>query len=145
MRYSRSALLPSSNLLTSNSSTLILCILIFSSFSLAAAPDRIAGMIDSSQTIALAKSHHPKAQPQYDRGPVDPSFKLGYITLLMAPSASQQKALDQLLAQQQDRQSPNYHKWLTPQQYADRFGLNQNDLGKVATWLKAEGFQIVSV
>ena len=145
MRYSRSALLPSSNLLTSNSSTLILCILIFSSFSLAAAPDRIAGMIDSSQTIALAKSHHPKAQPQYDRGPVDPSFKLSYITLLIAPSASQQKALDRLLAQQQDPSSPLYHQWLTPQQYADRFGLSQNDLGKVTTWLKSEGFQVISV
>jgi subtilase family serine protease len=115
-----------------------------STLSFAAPPDRIAGPINSSQTIALAKSLHPKAQPQYDLGVVEPSLKLSYVTLLMAPSASQQKALDQLLAQQQDRTSPNYHKWLTPQQFADRFGLSPNDLSKVTTWLKYQGFQILS-
>src|SRR5216684_5361892 len=133
MQPSSSPLLSSPNLSTSKHATLILCILILSTFSFAAAPDRITGPIDSNQTIALAKSLHPKAKPQYDLGPVEPSRQLSYITLLMAPSASQQKALDRLLAQQQDRKSPNYHKWLTPQQYADRFGLSQNDLGKVIT------------
>src|ERR1022692_5236879 len=65
--------------------------------------------------------------------------------MLMAPSLSQQKALDQLLAQQQDRNSPNYHKWLTPRQFADRFGLSPNDMKKVTSWLQAEGFQILSI
>ncbi|MGD1215559.1 MAG: protease pro-enzyme activation domain-containing protein [Terriglobales bacterium] len=150
MRRSRLNLLSLSNFSTINFSTIkllttILCIQICSTLSFAAAPDRITGPINSSQTIALAKSHHPKAQPQYDRGSVDPSFKLSYITLLMAPSPSQQKALNQLLAQQQDPRSPLYHKWLTPQQYADRFGLSQNDLSKITTWLSSEGFQIISI
>ncbi|MGD0792312.1 MAG: protease pro-enzyme activation domain-containing protein [Terriglobales bacterium] len=150
MRRSRSALLSlsklsSSNLPTTNLLMLISCILICTALSFAAAPDRITGAIVSSQTVALAKSLHPKAQPQYDLGPVDPSRQLSYITLLMAPSASQQKALNRLLAQQQDPKSPNYHKWLTPQQYADRFGLSQNDLSKIITWLRSQGFQILSI
>src|ERR1700722_3625095 len=145
MRPSRSAPLPSSILSTPNSSSLLLCILILSTYSFAAAADRITSAIDLSQTIALAKSHHPKAQPQYDRGPVDPSFKLSYMTLLMAPSASQQQAINQLLAKQQDRRSPLYHQWLTVQQYAERFGLNQKDLSKITTWLASEGFQILSI
>ena len=37
---------------------------------------------------------------------------------------AQQAALDRLLADQQTPSSPNYHKWLTPEQYADRFGLS---------------------
>src|SRR5580658_8368681 len=102
--------------------------LLASTLCFAAQADRIKGPIDSSQAIPLAKSLHPQAQPQYDLGPVDPSMNLSYITLLMAPSPSQQKDLDQLLAQQQDRSSPFYHQWLTPQQFADRFGLSQNDL-----------------
>jgi subtilase family serine protease len=122
-----------------------LCTVLVSSRTFAAAPDRIAGPINSSQTVALAKSHHRKAQPQCDRGPVDPSLKLSYIELFMAPSASEQMALDQLLAQQQDRTSPNYHKWLTPQQYADSFGLSQNDLAKITAWLTSAGFQIISI
>ncbi|HWW13987.1 MAG TPA: protease pro-enzyme activation domain-containing protein [Candidatus Dormibacteraeota bacterium] len=111
----------------------------------AAQSDRIPGTIDSGHGIPLAKSLHPQAQPQYDLGPADPSLKLTYMTLLMAPSPSQQKALDQLLEQQQDRSSANFHKWLTPQQFADRFGLSQNDLNKVTAWLQSEGFQILSL
>ena len=133
------------NLLITSLSTLILCTLIFSNLSFAAPPNRIAGTIVSSRTVALAKSRHPKADPQYDLGPVDPSRQLSYITLLMKPSAGQQKALDRLLAQQQDPKSPHYHQWLTPQQYADRFGLSQNDLSKITEWLRSQGFQILSI
>jgi hypothetical protein len=119
--------------------------LLASTVCFAAQADRITGAISSNQTFALPKSHHPKALPQYDQGPVSPSMKLGYITMLMTPSASEQAALNQLLEEQQDRSSPNYHKWLTPQQFADQFGLSQNDLSKVTAWLKSQGFQILSV
>ncbi|MGA8441021.1 MAG: protease pro-enzyme activation domain-containing protein [Candidatus Sulfotelmatobacter sp.] len=119
--------------------------LLATSLCFAAQPDRITRAISSSQTVALAKSLHPKARPEYDQGAVEPSLKLSYITMLMAPSPARQTALDQLLAQQQDRRSANYHKWLTPQQFADQFGLNQNDLDKVTAWLKSEGFKILSV
>jgi subtilase family serine protease len=119
--------------------------LLASSLCFAAQPDRITGAIDSSQTFALAKSHPPRALPQYDQGLVDPAMKLSYITMLMAPSPTQQKALNTLLVQQQDRKSPNYHKWLTPQAFADQFGLSQTDLNKLQAWLKSQGFQIISV
>src|SRR3984957_6390259 len=119
--------------------------LLASSLCFAAQSDRITSPIDSSQVVPLAKSLHPKAQPQYDMGAVDPSLALSYVTLLMAPSPTQQRALDQLLAQQQDRNSSNYHKWLTPQQFADRFGLSQNDMNKVTAWLKSQGFEILSI
>jgi hypothetical protein len=119
--------------------------LLASSMCFAAQPDRITGPIDSSQMVPLAKSLHPKAQPQYDQGAVNPSLKLTYITMLLAPSPSQQAALEQLLAQQQERGSPNYHRWLSPWQFADQFGLSQGDLSKVTGWLKSQGFQILSV
>jgi subtilase family serine protease len=144
MRRSRLNLLSLSNFSMIKLLTIILCILI-STLSFAAAPDRITGAIDSSQTIALAKNLHPRAQPQYDQGAVDPQFKFDYVTLLTSPSASQQKALDKLMADQQNPSSPNYHKWLTPEQYADRFGLSQNDVNKITTWLQAQGFTVLSV
>jgi subtilase family serine protease len=142
MQHSRSTLL---SLSLPRLSTLSLCILIFSTLSFAAAPDRISSAINASGTIALAKSHHPMAQPQYDQGPTDPTRQLTYISLVMSPSPSQQKALNLLLAQQQNPRSASYHKWLTPQQYADRFGLSQNDLTKITTWLKSQDFQILSI
>src|ERR1019366_4008225 len=139
MRRSPSALLSLSKL-----STLILCILIFSTLSFAAAPDRITGPIVSRQTVALPAGVHFKAQPQFDQGPVDPSFQLSYMTLLTVPSASQQRAINRLLAQQQDPRSPLYHKWLTPEQYADRFGLSPNDVNRITEWLQSQGFTVLS-
>jgi subtilase family serine protease len=129
----------------SNLSTVILCILLFSTFSFAAAPDRIAGPVVAQQPVKLSASVPHRAEPQFDRGPVDPSLKLSSMTVLTVPSASQQKALDRLLAQQQDPRSPQYHKWLTPEQYGDRFGLSPNDIKKITTWLQSQGFSIKTV
>ena len=111
----------------------------------AAQPDRIAAPIDNNQTVVLKGSVHPKAKPQYDRGRVDPSMKLPFITLLIQPSVDQQAALKQLLAEQQDPSSPNYHKWLTPQQFGQRFGLNSADVAKITRWLRSQGFSIAQV
>ena len=118
----------------------LLVLFFVSNLAFAAAPDRITDAIDVSQMVELARSVHPKAQPQYDQGAIDPETRLGYVTLLTVSSASQQRALDKLLADQQNPSSPNYHQWLTSEQYAERFGLSQNDITKVTTWLKAQGF-----
>jgi subtilase family serine protease len=123
----------------------VLLPLLASAVCLAQQPDRIAGPIDSSRMVTLPGHVNRNAAPQYDQGPVEPSFQLGYVTLLIAPSPSQEIALDQLLAQQQDRTSPNYHKWLTPEQYANRFGLSKNDINKITAWLESQGFTILRV
>lgn len=103
---------------------------------------RITGEVDPAQTVTLHGNVSPKAQPQHDLGPVDPGFKLSYVTLAFKPSTTQQAELDQLLANQQDRSSPNYHSWLTPEQYADRFGLSTADVARVRAWLESQGFTI---
>ena len=106
--------------------------------------ERIAA-IDTQHRIILPGSVHPHAQAQYDRGAVEASLPLEYITLITQPSPAQQAALERLLAEQQDSGSRNYHKWLTPEQYAARFGLSQSDVEKLTVWLQAEGFNIVQV
>jgi subtilase family serine protease len=63
----------------------------------------------------------------------------------MKPAAGQQAMLERLLDEQQDRSSPNYHRWLTSEQFGDRFGLNGSDLAKVAAWIQSQGFRIESV
>jgi hypothetical protein len=137
MPRSSSALLSSLKL-----STLILCILIFSTFSFAAPPNRVAAPIVATQTVRLAAGVPMQARPEFDQGAVDPSLKMS-MTLLTVPSASQQHALTKLLADQQNPSSASYHKWLTPEQYADRFGLSLNDVAKLTTWLQSQGFSVV--
>ncbi len=119
----------------------VVALLILSS-ALLAQPNRIAARIDDTRRVVLNGSLHPKAQPQYDQGPVDLSSKIGYITLMLNPSASQQSTLEQLLVDQQDRSSPNYHRWLTPQQFGDRFGLSRSDYAVVVSWAESQGLHV---
>ena len=106
--------------------------------------DRIRGEIDGRHTATLNGNVHPYAQPQFDEGPVDPSTKLNYVTLTLKTSASKQAALDRLLFEQQDPYSPNYRKWLTPEEYADRYGASPADVSKIEAWMQSEGFEIVA-
>ena len=109
---------------------------------LLAQSDRITTPIDARRTVVLKGNVHPMAQPRFDQGPVEPSFRIGYITLLLKKTDAQQAALERLLQQQQDPASPNHRDWLTPEQYADRFGLSQHDLDQISAWLQSEGFTV---
>jgi subtilase family serine protease len=109
---------------------------------LLAQQDRIVVPIEPGRTVVLTGNVSPKARPQFDQGPVDPSLKLDLLTLVLKPTPQQQAALEQLLIEQQGRSSANYHRWLSPLEYAGRFGLSQNDIGKAKAWLESQGFAV---
>ena len=101
--------------------------------------NRISGNVDNNRRVALRGHVHPRAQIQDDQGPVAPSMPLPYVSLVLKPPASQEAELNQLLAQQQDPSSPNYHRWLTPQQYGEQFGPAPEDVAQVTAWLQQQG------
>src|SRR5215470_12822050 len=105
---------------------------------------RIIGPIDDANVAIVRGTAHPLAQARFDRGrtPLDRTIEAA-ITFRL--SAAQQADLNQLLRQQQDPSSPNYHRWLTPDQYASRFGMSQNDLAKVTAWLQSQGLILEGV
>ena len=114
--------------------------LILATFSLAAPPDRISMAVNTASTAPLGLGVAPHIWNEPDQGPVDPAMPLTNLTLLISPAPAQQKAIEKLLAEQQDPHSPNYHKWLTPEQYGERFGLSPNDKKKITSWLQSQGF-----
>jgi subtilase family serine protease len=95
--------------------------------------------------VGLKGNVHGLAQARFDLGRTDSSQIIHGVTLVFHPSAAQQADLDNLLAQQQERSSPNYHKWLTPAQFADRFGMSQGDISQAVSWLESQGFTVTSV
>jgi hypothetical protein len=107
--------------------------------------DRILRAINSSDVTQLRGNVHPLARPEFDRGKAPDATLLPRMTMYFAPATSQQVALNQLLSQQQDRTSPNYHRWITPQEFGSRFGLSQNDLNKVTSWLEGRGFVVQEI
>src|SRR5271170_5460418 len=80
--------------------------------------DRILQTVDGNQRVIVRGSARPLAKPQFDEGRVDGNMRINGVSLVFKLSPDQQAALQTLLRQQQDRSSPQYHKWLTPEQYA---------------------------
>ena len=104
--------------------------------------DRVLGPIDPTQVAAVRGSAHPLARPEFDRGRLSPSQPLSHLSVTFRLSRAQQADLDQLLREQQNPTSPRYHQWLTPEQYAQRFGMTQGDIGKVSAWLESQGLTV---
>jgi len=67
------------------------------------------------------------------------------MSLILKPTDAQAAALQQLLVDQQNPSSPQYHKWLTPQTFAQQFGLADADLSVLKDWLTSKGFTVDSV
>jgi pseudomonalisin len=53
-----------------------------------------------------------------------------------------QEELDGLLAALQHPASPQYHRWLSPQEFAARFAPSVEEYGALAQWLEGEGFAV---
>jgi subtilase family serine protease len=112
---------------------------------LPAQTNRITHAVSDVQRTPLQGNVHFKAQPQFDRGVADPDLQLAYMTLLIKKSPAQQAELDQLLADQQNPSSPRYHEWLSPEQYADRFGASPSDVQTIVDWLTQQRFSVHEV
>ncbi len=124
-----------------------LSLVLFVAISRAQAPleERIVSAVRDSEVQPLRGNVHPLARGEFDRGEVADSAAIPRMTMFFTMTGSQQAALSQLLAEQQDRRSANYHSWLTPREYGERFGLSQNDLDKVISWLESRGFAVQEI
>ena len=106
---------------------------------------RIQSEISSAQMTPLKGSLRPMAIPALDAGRMPANYPLHGMSIFFKRSPQQEADLQALLVAQQTPTSPLYHKWLTPDEYAVRFGMAQADLDKVVSWLQDQGFSIDSV
>jgi subtilase family serine protease len=107
--------------------------------------NRILQQIDARSLAALPGSVNPRIAAGYDLGRLEPATPIEGITIYFQPTPGQQAQLDALVQAQQNTGSPEYHAWLTPPEYASRFGLSDGDLAAVESWLQAQGFNIERV
>ncbi len=104
--------------------------------------ERLPRVVDSAHVNALA-DHHPQwANAANDAGAVPSELPVTNITLALARSPQQEQAFEQLLRDQQDPSSPEYHHWLSPDEIGERFGLSDNDIAVITSWLRARGLQV---
>jgi subtilase family serine protease len=106
---------------------------------------RVTDQVDDTNRTVLRGNVHPKARAEFDQGAVADAQPLTRILLLLQRSAEQEATLRQLMEQQQAKNSPNYHAWLTPDQFGKQFGPADADVQAVTDWLTSHGFQNIKV
>ena len=105
------------------------------------AADRITTPIDNSRRVVLKGHLRPEVQPANDRGLADADTPVSYATLLLKLDPS----IDAFLADQQTPGSTNFRRWLTPEQFGDRFGASASDMAKLVAWLESQGLKVNDV
>jgi uncharacterized protein (TIGR03437 family) len=124
---------------------MLVAALCFQTISLMAQRNRVVRPVDNQRRTRLSGHVNPRARAETDLGPVDASAPLRAMTMVFRQSPEQQAELDKLLEAQRDPSSPDYHHWLTPEEYGTRFGVSQDDIDKVRAWLVQQGFNITVV
>lgn len=106
------------------------------------APAGITVAIDEARVTTIKGNTHPLARPEFDRGPAPSNLPLNRMLLVLERSWDQELALESLLEQQQDKSSPNYHAWLSPEQFGQRFGPADQDIQTITSWLGSHGMHV---
>src|SRR6266478_5169837 len=106
---------------------------------------RITQSINEMDRVALPGNTHPEARLANDRGVVAKNFPMEHMLLQLKRSSEQEKALQPFIDELQTKGSPNFHHWLTAQEFGARFGLAKPDLDAITAWLESHGFRVTVV
>ncbi|HEY3991158.1 MAG TPA: Ig-like domain repeat protein [Acidobacteriaceae bacterium] len=101
--------------------------------------------VNESSLVALRGNLHPLARPQFDRGPAPVSLGAQRQLLVLKRTTQQERMLQQYLASLEDRNSPNFHRFLTPEQFGQQYGPAPEDIAQVVSWLNSQGFTVNKV
>jgi hypothetical protein len=106
---------------------------------------QIRGPIDATQTVRLEHTTPPLVRTLIDDGPVEEQKALGRMLLVLSPTAENEEELKKLLDEQQNPNSPNYHRWLTAEEFGTSFGVTDEDVQAVRGWLEQMGFTVGAI
>jgi subtilase family serine protease len=65
--------------------------------------------------------------------------------LQLQRSPERERALKNFIDQQHDSNSPNFHRWLTAEQFGQMYGPASQDIEAVSDWLRSSGFTVNTV
>ena len=103
---------------------------------------RITENVQETKRVPLLGNTHPEARRENDRGTVADGLPLEHMLLQLKRSPEQEQALQQFLDELHTPGSPNFHHWITAQEFGTRFGVAKQDLDALTGWLESHGFQL---
>ena len=107
--------------------------------------DRVTAPVDVQDRVALTGHVHPMARHEFEVGQTPADHRMENMMLVLRPDATQEQSLEALIRAQHDPSSPLHQKWLTPEMYAEHFGVSASDVASTTGWLKSHGMVIEQV
>jgi len=106
---------------------------------------RVTEAVDVHNRVTLPGNVHPLARSEFDKGAAPDNLPMRRILLVLQRAPEQESALRQMLDAQQDKASPSFHQWVTPEQFGQQFGPADSDIQAVTNWLAKQGFEVTKV
>ncbi|MEA2260416.1 MAG: hypothetical protein QOJ51_3241 [Acidobacteriaceae bacterium] len=100
---------------------------------------------DESSLVVLRGNVHPLTRPQLDRGPAPASLGAQRQLLVLKRSPQQERMLQHYLVSLEDKNSSNFHHFLTPEQFGQQYGPAPQDMAQIVSWLNGQGFAVNKV
>ena len=101
--------------------------------------------IDEGTRVTLVGNTHAGATLANDRGPVAETFPLEHMQLVLKRAPETEATLSAHIDALHDRTAPEYHQWLTAQEFGDQYGVSPADIATVSQWLQSHGMRVDSV
>ncbi len=105
----------------------------------------ITQRIDSTNRVELPGNIRPELGSAFDLGQVADSFAVSHMTLVLRRPAEREAELERFIVALNDPQSASYHRWLTPSEFGARYGLAEEDLKTISSWLRSGGFTVHTI
>ncbi len=100
---------------------------------------------DENRLFTLSGNTHPQANAENDRGAVADSFSMDHMLLQLRRPVEQEQAVERAIQQMHNPRSPQFHRWMTAEQFGENFGASVQDIDTVTAWLRSRGFTVNAV
>src|SRR5579859_264508 len=98
--------------------------------------DRVVEQVDDARRVRLAGNVHPMARTEFDMGRVDSNKVLERVVMVLKRSPEQEAALAAFNERQYDPTSPDFHHWLSADEFGKLYGPSDADIAAVTNWLQ---------
>ncbi len=99
-----------------------------------------AGALPALRQGSVARTHI-----GYDLGDLPSATLLRPMHLILSQSLAKKNGLVALSIAQQDIHSEAYHRWISPEQFAENFGASKEEIQDITTWLQSRGMKDIEV
>jgi hypothetical protein len=103
---------------------------------------RIVSEVKNEQRVAVEGTTPAFVAFSAETGRLPGGQNLGRMILQLTATDEQEQAAEKLLSDLHDPSSPSFHKWLTPSEFGQKFGVTEQDAAKVQQWLQSQGLTV---